>query len=212
MESYYNIVETVVCIFRVSGGNLQVLLKKKKSEPFKGCFLLPGNILPVNETLETNVKSVVYEATGEIIKKLYSSNIFSDLKRDPNERIIACSYIATVSKSRNVDMQWFDIKNLPALAFDHEKIITSVINSLKNKIMYNENKIVNDLFKGEFSLGDFQKFWESITGISYDRRNFRKKLITNGMVIESGNYNRLNSGRPSKLYSLSDKFEGYKII
>lgn len=212
MENYYNIIETIVCMFRVNNGNIEILLKKKKTDPYKGYFLIPGNILPVNETLETSVKGTIYCTTGKIVKKMVSSNIFSDLNRDKEERVIACSYIAVIGNDVNAKAEWFDINNLPMLAFDHERILKDVIKDLKLKIIANENNIVNDFFKDEFSLGDFQKFWECVTGITYDRRNFRKKLFTNNFVTESGNYNRLKAGRPSMLYNLSDSFSGYKII
>lgn len=208
-KSYYNIIETLVCICTFENGKLQILLKRKKTDPYKGCFILPGNILLVDETLETSVKNTVYEVTGLITKKMMQSYVFSDLHRDPDGRIIASTYTAVVQKNmvkenKDVEINWFDVKHLPKMGYDHEKIINKVLFSLTKKIIYNEENIVKDFFPSDFTLGDFQKFWECIKEEEFDRRNFRKKLFASGKVVETGEQNRTKTGRPSKLYIFND--------
>lgn len=216
-KSYYNIIETLAFICTVKEGNLQILLKRKKTDPYQGCWILPGNILSTDETLETSVKNTVYETTGVIVKKMMQTNVFSDLNRDAEGRIIACSYAIVINqdkvlKSKDMETKWFDIKALPKMGYDHEKIINTVFNSLTKKIIYNENNIIREFFPNEFTLGDFQKFWQGITNESYDRRNFRKKLISSGLIMETGNYNRTKSGRPSKYYNFTDKLSEGNLI
>ena len=216
-KSYYNIIETLACMCSVNEGKLQVLLKRKKNDPYKDCWILPGNILSTNETLETSIKNTVYETTGIIVKKMMQTNIFSDLNRDSEGRIIASSYVVVIEqdnvlKGKNMEIEWFDIKELPKMGYDHEKIINTVINSLSKKIIYNENNIIREFFPNEFTLGNFQRFWENVTNEKYDRRNFRKKLISSGLVVETGNYNRTKNGRPSKYYNFTDKLSEDNLI
>ena len=141
-KSYYNIIETVVCICSVNEGNLQILLKRKKTAPYQGCWILPSNILSTDETLETSIKNTVYETTGLIVKKMIQSHIFSELNRDEDGRIIASSYIVIISpdivKDKDLEIKWFNINNLPTMGYDHGKIINTVFSSLTKKIIYNE--------------------------------------------------------------------------
>lgn len=214
-KSYYNIIETLAFICSINKGELQVLLKKKQTEPYRGSWILPNNILSTDETLETSIKNIVYETTGTIVKKMMQAHVFSELNRDEDSRILASSYIVVLSKHNiksSEQLGWFSVDKLPNMGYDHEKIINCVFKILSKKIIYNENDIVRDLFPTAFTLVDLQKFWESISDKKYDRRNFRKKLITDGLIVETGCYDRCKTGRPSKFYVFTDKLYEGKIL
>lgn len=200
-KSYYNIIEVLVNICAVDQGKLKIFLKHKQNEPYKGYWLLPGNILSNDQTLEESADNTVVMSTNFPNVFLIEGKNFSNLDRDPLERIIACSFTSITVKSlvHNPEMQWFDVDELPKMAYDHEKIAKANIEELKTQIISNKNNILYKLFPNDFTLSELQKFFENILNRPLDRRNFRKKLIDSKIVIETGD--KINTaGRPSKLY------------
>ena len=216
-KSYYNIIETLAFICCNDEGNFKILLKKKKTDPYKGYWILPGNILSNEETLETSVKNTTYEMTHIIPKKMIQNHVFSDLNRDENERIIASVYTVIVLKNlvhenNEYEVKWFNIDDLPKLGYDHEKIIKRTFDSLTKKVIYNQNNILKEFFPYDFTLGEFQKFWEFIVKEKVDRRNFRKKLISQGFIAQTGEEDKSKVGRPSKLYCFTDKLKEGSLV
>ena len=200
-KSYYNVIEVLVNICAVDDGKLKIFLRHKKNDPYKGYWLLPGNIVPNNQTLEESAEDTVINSTNFPSLFLIEGKTFSNLDRDPLERIIACTFTSVTLKSltNNPEMQWFEVDELPKLAYDHEIIAKENIKELKKQIMINQNNILLKLFPNDFTLSELQHFFEYITDRELDRRNFRKKLIDSKIVVETGE--KINTaGRPSKLY------------
>lgn len=200
-KSYYNIIETLVNICAADKSTLKILLKKKKNEPYQNYWLLPSSILSTDETLEMSAETVVEKATKLPAVYLKELKTFSNLDRDPEERIIGCAFLALTVKEfvRQSELEWFDIDELPKMAYDHEKIAKESIQELKNKIINNEDNILLSVFPNDFTLPELQRFFEKILNKPLDRRNFRKKLISENIVVETGGKISTN-GRPSKLY------------
>lgn len=200
-KSYYNVIEVLVNICAVHEGKLKIFLKHKKNEPYKGYWLLPGDILSNDQTLEESADKTVIMSTNFPNVFLMQGKTFSNLDRDPLERIIACTFTSiTVKKlTNNPEMKWFNIDELPKMAYDHEKIAKENIEDLKQQIITNKNNILLKLFPHDFTLSELQQFFEYILNRQLDRRNFRKKLIDSKIVLETGE--KINTaGRPSKLY------------
>jgi len=200
-KSYYNVIEVLVNICAASDGKLKIFLKHKQNDPYKGYWLLPGNILPNDQTLEESADNTVVTSTNFPNMFLIEGQTFSNLDRDPLERIIACTFTAITVKElvHNHEMQWFEVNDLPKMAYVHEKIAKENIEELKRQIIINQNNILLKLFPNDFTLSELQHFFEYIMNKELDRRNFRKKLIDSKIVLETGE--KINTaGRPSKLY------------
>ena len=91
-----------------------------------------------------------------------------------------------------------DIKNL---AFDHKIIFDSCLDRLKKKIQ--EEPIIFNLLENKFSLRDLQNLYETILGVSLDRRNFRKKLFATGFLNDINQIEQNVPHRPGKLYTFN---------
>ena len=107
----------------------RVLLVKRGNEPFKGTYALPGGFIEYGETLEKCVKREVREETGirtEIIRLL---GVYSAPDRDPRGHFVTAVYEmkSIGGKLRPGDdaaeAEWFDLDDLPELAFDHGGIV-----------------------------------------------------------------------------------------
>ncbi len=75
---------------------------------------------------------------------------------------------------------WCPISEVPALAFDHNKILDQALISLKTKLRI--QPIGFELLPDKFSLGQLQKVYETILGTSLDKRNFRRKILNKGFL------------------------------
>ena len=93
-ENYNNIIETLDVIYATSGGKLKVFLTRKKDDPYKGYWILPGEFLKNDETLDDKAMEIYQRATSLSNGKFSQSKIFSDLNRYPDRRIIAQSYFS----------------------------------------------------------------------------------------------------------------------
>ena len=190
---------------------LHILLIKRNIEPFLNSWALPGGLVKNEETLEEAISRELNEETGIIttfIEQLYT---FGELNRDPRNRVISVAYLGLVNpKSYNLkastdasDAQWFSINNLPNLAFDHLTIVTKALERLRAKIQY--QPIGFNLLKNEFAFSDLESLYQSILGREIDRRNFRKKIMSYNLLIETENLRKEGSGRPAKLFQFNQE-------
>lgn len=123
-------VTTDSVIFFENGDNLKILLVQRKSDPYKGKWALPGGFLEEQEPLEAGAKRELKEETGLEIDRLYQLHTFGSPGRDPRGRTITIVFWGEVPGEKKVkgsddaaEADWFDIEELPDLAFDHDEII-----------------------------------------------------------------------------------------
>lgn len=220
MNNQYNIyMETLMNIFTVEQSKFKILLMRKKEEPYKGYWILPGNILNNQETLEENVSDAVYTKVGLPNIYVEQCHTFSAIDRDPNTRIIATSFIGLIDSKTvelhretrpNIETSWFPINDLPKLGYDHEIIIKKAIEYLKKKVV--SSNVLTSLFPSDFTLPELQKVYEQILNKEFDRRNFRKKFINLGLIEDTGDKNEGSSGRPAKLYRFKEDIKEYTLF
>lgn len=185
---------------------LRVLLIKRKKAPFKGEWALPGGFIHLDETLDAAAARELREETGisnAYIEQLYT---FGEVERDPRERVISVAYFALVNLERHKliagtdasKARWFGLTSLPELAFDHLHILTVAVQRLRAKVRY--QPIGFELLPNEFTLSELQKLYEVILERSFDKRNFRKKIESYNLLIETGGMLRGKPHRSAKLY------------
>jgi len=218
-RNYNNYLETLISIFTIDKGALKVLLLRKKTEPYKGYWILPGNILRNDETLEDNITDAVLDKTGLLSVYIEQCYTFSNIDRDPDGRVIATSFIGLVdSKSVEIKREerpefetaWFSIDELPKLGYDHESIISRNIEYLKKKIV--NSNVLKSLFPSDFTLPELQHVYEQILGRELDRRNFRKKFIGLDLIEDTLEKNVGFNGRPAKLYRFKDDIKEINLF
>lgn len=211
--------ETIINIYTVEKGELKILLERKKTEPYKGYWILPGNEIIEEETLEENIKTILEEKIGTSNIYIEQHHTYSEINRKPDERVIATSFIGIVDsktleiKKENIkenDLQWFSIDEIPKMAYDHKEIQKGSQELLKTKII--NTNILKNLFPSDFSLPELQSIYEKIMNIELDRRNFRKKFITLGLIEDTGYKSEGGSGRPAKLYKFKENIKEINLF
>ncbi len=126
-----NISVTTDCVIFFRNGNKpKVLLVRRKKDPFKDRWALPGGFLEEEEPLEVGAKRELHEETGLNIEKLEQLHTFGTPGRDPRGRTISITYWGVVDREEEVtanddaaEASWFELNELPDLAFDHSEII-----------------------------------------------------------------------------------------
>ena len=209
---YKNIgVHVISTLFTVDRGVVKVLLVKRTNEPYKDFWALPSGALYNNELLVTGAKRELKEKTGLINIDLEFGTIFDALDRSNLLRMIGISFIGVINidgiklqketlKTSSAD--FFDISSLPTLAYDHNEVIGKSIEMLKDKVL--ESAILRGLLPMEFTLPELQKVYETLLGKNLDRRNFRKKLLNDGIIEDIHKDALFNGKKPAKMYKFCD--------
>jgi len=219
MKEYKQLLETLIGVFTVDKGKIKILLIRKKVDPYKGYWVLPGNVVSNMETLENNVTDVAYEKLGLPDLYVEQGHVFSDVERNPNERVIATTFLGLIDsitlmvkkqERENVEMAWFDISEIPKLGYDHDMIIVKLIEILKKRIV--NTNILKVLFPSDFALPELQRVYEQILDIKLDRRNFRKKLINLGYIEDTNDIHGGVTGRPAKLYRFKEDMKERQLF
>ena len=113
---------------------------------------------------------------------------FSDIGRDPRERVITVAHYALVKLAEvqaDTDAEkagWFPLNEVPALAFDHDKILRNAFSRLKQDIHF--QPIGFDLLPEVLTLPQLQNLYESILEVKVDRRHFANKMKHYGILLE----------------------------
>ena len=206
---------TVDCVvFGLDENDLKVLLIERGIEPFAGKWALPGGFVNPEESLEDAAKRELKEETGVdnvFLEQLYT---VGDVDRDPRERVITICYYALVNlQEHNVEAStdasnaaWFEVDDLPDLAFDHNMILGMALKRLQSKIRY--EPIGFELLPKKFTLTQLQQLYEKIIGKKQDKRNFRKKLQKMGILVALDEIQKDVAHRAARYYSFDE--EQYK--
>jgi 8-oxo-dGTP diphosphatase len=186
---------------------LHVLLVKRRNEPFAGCWSLPGGRVHIQESLEDAARRVLSEKTGIshiFLEQLYT---FGEPDRDPRQRIITVAYYALIPVDTTTvlragqaeqDIAWSPVPELERLAFDHEMIIETTLQRLRNKLDY--TPVGLELLPEQFTLSELQRVYEIILGKAIDKRNFRKKIRGKDWIERTEGFRRDGPHRPAQLY------------
>jgi 8-oxo-dGTP diphosphatase len=187
---------------------VKLLLIKRKYNPFQGEWAIPGGFVLDDESLEEAVERELREETGVQINYLEQLYTFGAPKRDPRKRILSVAYFGLVKSSHFETLQastdaeeaaWFNIKELPKLAFDHKEILASAIERLRGKIVY--QPIGFELLDKKFSFSDLEHLYSTLLDRPIDRRNFKKKIMHLGILDElDEKAKKTGAGRPGNLF------------
>ena len=115
----------------------KILLIKRKNNPYKGKWALPGGFVEYKERVEDAVFREVFEETGLKTKIRDLIGVYSDPDRDPRGHTVTIVFLLDVLSGKlksgddAYDVNFFDLKDLPQLAFDHDIILKDVIRRIE---------------------------------------------------------------------------------
>lgn len=136
---------TVDAILITKESPSKVLLIQRKQDPFAGSWALPGGFVDEYESLHTAAARELLEETSVDISKTGQSLIqigtFGDAGRDPRGWTVGVGY-ATLVDSTDLGVEaaddasaaeWYNIDELPPLAFDHKLIIKTAFERMSTE-------------------------------------------------------------------------------
>ena len=201
---------TVDCVvLALKNDDLAVLLIQRDQEPFAGQWALPGGFVEMDEPLEGAAKRELEEETGITDVRLEQLHTFGDPGRDPRGHVVTVAY-CTLTKladhrvradSDARDVAWFPIDDTPKLAFDHDRILETARQHLREKLRH--RPIGLELLPRKFTLRQLRPLYEGILARPLDERNFRKKILQMGILTELDETETDVAHRAARLYSFN---------
>ena len=217
---YKNIGAHVInSIFTIDKGEIKVLLIKRNNEPFKDKWALVGGAMYNNELIEAAALRELKEKTNIDNIELTFAGVEDAIDRSPLLRMFAFSFIGLVDNekvrllketSKTKDADWFSINNIPELAYDHNKVLSQSIEKLKDMII--SSNILKKLYPNGFTIPEIHKVYENILGVEIDRRNFRKKLISQNIIVDTNETINFEGKKPAKKYKFNEKLHDKKLF
>ena len=157
------------------------------------------------------------DASADLLKT------FGDVGRHPLGRVFTISHYSLMKidqhelsplninnspSSYAAEAKWHDVQRIGELAFDHNKIFASCKAHLVQSV---QNKPVGfELLPERFTLSQLQNLYEVILERKFDKRNFRKKINSMKLLIDTGKNQKSVSHRPAKLFQF-DKEKYLKL-
>ena len=127
-------------IFGFDGVSIKVLLIQRGIEPFKDKWAFPGGFMKIDETAEECAKRELEEETGLKNASVEQCHTFSDVNRDPRERVITVAHYALVKLSDvkggddAASARWFAKEEVPSLAFVPYRLLPMAGKRLKGRL------------------------------------------------------------------------------
>lgn len=200
-------------VFEILDNELQVLLVKRTSEPFKGEWALPGSYNAVGDTtLQALESRVLKPKVGldpkdlPLVEQLYA---FDTVARDPRGHAVSITYMALGNNLKPLESAgtqnptFFPVKDMWDLAFDHEDIVAYAHERLKSRIT--STTAVFALLPETFTLTQLQIAYEAVLGHKLDKRNFRKKFLSFDTLEPTDKFFQDGAHRPAMLYRFKEQ-------
>lgn len=212
-------IHVIASIFTVDHGVVKVLLIKRKNEPYKDKWALVGGALYNNEDLDAGLRREIKEKSGIEDINLYLVDVHGKVDRSPVMRMVAVSYLGVIDWSKvNIlketiktsNASWTPLDEVSGLAYDHAEIIDASFEKLRHMIL--SSNILANLFPDGFMMPEIQKVYEAILGIKFDRRNFRRKLLSLDLIEDTGTTQKFNGRKPAKVYRFKEKIDDINVF
>lgn len=141
------------------------------------------------------------------LEQLFS---FGDPSRDPDAHVVSVAYMALIPDVARVSGpspkyasgRWFELSDLPPLAYDHALMASYALKRLKSKLEY--SNIAYALLPRVFTFAEFEELYSRILNRPLDRRNFRRRILAMGL-LRPLKETRRGPHRPAALYTFSQQ-------
>jgi len=206
VSTYPTVPLTVDCvIFGFIDNTLKVLLIKSDLAQFSGQLSLLGDNVLSDEDLDNAANRVLIARTGMKDVFLEQVHTFSKPNRHPGGRVITTVYASLLNIHHHAleisenELDWHTVNEIKVMAFDHKEILDICYKWLQKRIQ--EHPLAFNLLPDLFSLRQLQHVYEAILDTKFDRRNFRKKFASMGVLKDANALETNVTHRPGKLYT-----------
>ncbi len=208
IEKFFQFGVSIDCVvFGFMKNTLKVLIIKRGTEPYRGKWALPGDLVYPNEDIEVAAKRILLDLTAVDSLYLEQTKMYGQVDRHPIGRVITTGYYSLIN-AENYDphasawaeaVYWTDLADVPTLAFDHNVILNDALNVLRYKVRH--QPVGFELLPKKFTLGQLQELYEALLGENFDKANFRKRILSMNLLIDLKEQQKQVAHRPAKLYA-----------
>ncbi|NNG10422.1 MAG: NUDIX hydrolase [Arenibacter sp.] len=207
------LVATDCCVFGFDKGILKLLVFRRRIDPFKGEWSLIGSFVDEEESVTEAARRVLLEFTGLENIFLEELKVYSDVERDSGARCISVAQYALIrindydkEQVERHGAKWFAIDEIPNLVLDHNVMVADALDRLRQKTT--RAPIGFELLPEKFTIPQLQSLYEAICQRKLDDRNFRKKLLSFGLLIKLDEKDKTTSKKGAFLYKFDhDKYK-----
>lgn len=199
-------VDTVV--FAIEGGRLKTYLMQLRGGAARGRWAFPGGLVRIGEMLDESARRELAASTGIGDTYLEQLFTFGDPLRDPRAHVVSVAYMALIDdaglvaapRGKYLGGRWFEVSNLPTLAYDHSLMAEYALRRLKSKLEY--TNIACNLLPETFTFAELEALYGMILERPIDRRNFRRRILSMG-ILRRLPATRHGAHRPAALYTFA---------
>ena len=186
-SKHFIAVDCIIFGYDILEKEIKLLLTKRIFEPARGKWSLVGGFVEENESLDEAASRILRKITGLESVYMKQSYAYGEIGRDPGDRVISVSYFALIAirdiKTNHVkenEVSWCSLSSLPDLIFDHPLMVKRALTDLQNQIRI--KPVGFELLPEKFTLVQLQDLYEAIYQRKVDKRNFRKKILSMGIL------------------------------
>lgn len=202
-------VDCIIFGYDIFEKEIKLLLFKRSFEPAKGKWSLAGGFVNADESLDEAASRILRNLTGLDSVYMEQSYAFGEPDRDPGDRVISVAYFALIAirdinneLARENGVSWSSLSRLPDLIFDHTLMVNRALADIQNQIKI--KPIGFELLPEKFTLVQLQDLYEAIYQRSIDKRNFRKKILSMGILEKLDEKERQTSKKGAYYYKFND--------
>ncbi len=130
---------------------------------------------------------------------LYEAGLVAEAHRDFQTLHGKTTNLPMSSRIGNLtDLQRIAKKTGTPMALDHRRILASALERIRGKLKY--RPLVFELMPNIFTLFQLQKVVEALSGVNLHKQNFRRLVLNEQLVVETGRSDTTSRGRPAALY------------
>ena len=202
-------VDCIIFGYDILEKEINLLLFKRIVEPAKGRWSLAGGFVEPDESLDDAASRILRKLTGLESVYMKQSFAYGETKRDPGDRVISIAYFALIT-IRDINKElaekngvsWRSLSKLPELIFDHPVMVKRALYELQNQIKI--RPVGFELLPEKFTLVQLQDLYAAIYQRNVDKRNFRKKILSMGILEKLDEKERETSKKGAYYYKFNE--------
>lgn len=193
-------------IFGYDNGELRLLSYPRSFAPSKGNWSLPGGFVQDDESSDQAAARILRKTTG--LDNIFMEQVaaFTNPKREKTARVISLAYYALVrldmydeNRLKEHGATWYSLSEMPDLIFDHNEMVEKALAKLQFKAGY--QLVGTELLPEMFTLTQLRRLYEAIFQIELDPGNFRKKILSLGILKKSNKKDSSESKKGAYFYT-----------
>lgn len=197
-------------VFGFDARQMQILLIRRALHPAAGEWSLPGGFVDAAEEVPEAARRILHRLTGLRDIFLEELAVFSQVDRDPAERVVSVAFVALIDILRyegqltpEYQAAWFPLKDLPSLVFDHRAMVDKARQRLQFKAAF--QPLLFELLPPRFTLPQLHRLYEDLFDTEMDKRNFVRQLTASGLLVKLEEKDKSGSRKGAYLYKLDSR-------